>query len=337
MSLAGFLVSITTVRQCCFGAILPTASLYEARANFQRLTRGERNNYLYRSLDLAYEAATDKFRFKIAGWSLCKECYSSLIGISGETLNNRIREYHSGQRTWTQGLGGVGRGPSSFEAMTKYFEQVATPTPDSGLKHLPGGMSKLEVFQDIISDMGFDELSPPISLSWFRTVWKREFADVITLKQARMGKCSDCELFRVGLASATGEHKIALAKERAEHIRAVRQDRGLYQTRRLEAAKGSKYLVLIHDGMDQNKTVLPAAEEGGVKFRVLYISSRHVLLPTRIRTSRQSGECSKHSYGPGNNSLVCCTFRWTIVPKIKKIISFYAFWCGSLRQLFLRG
>jgi hypothetical protein len=143
--------------------------------------------------------------------------------------------------------------------MTKYFEQVATPTPDTGLRHLPGGMTKLKVYQDILADLGFDVLSAPISLSWFRSLWTAEFPDVIAVKQPRLGKCEICVDLRLSIAAAVDPAlRIKLSGEKSKHIKAVRADREVFQVRRMEAMKGSEYLVLIHDGMDQIKTILPA-------------------------------------------------------------------------------
>src|SRR3569623_763936 len=129
------------------------------------------------------------------------------------------------------------------------------------------GVTKVEVFQEIASELGFDPLTPPFSLSFFRSIWKKEFGDVVVTKSPRLGKCTDCEQLRV-------------AKRRSEHIAQVRKDRLVYHKRKLAARSNPEWLVLIHDGVDQRKTAIPPPpiEEHGLKVRVigtLAISQQH--------------------------------------------------------------
>src|SRR5690242_12923157 len=89
LSLPAFLDCCSTVRHCL--SKVDIVELYEMRSSFLRLSGEDRNNWMYKALGIAYEAASQDFRLKLAGWPVCRDCYATLLGITVQTLNTRIR------------------------------------------------------------------------------------------------------------------------------------------------------------------------------------------------------------------------------------------------------
>src|SRR3569623_308272 len=257
-----FLLDFRALKECCLRkAKLGAVDAYRRRCEYQRLTLLERKNFLYSNFSHVFDAAKQTIDLRVDGWLLCNECYVRLLAVGRSTFFNRLKEWKAGTRVSTRvrdKRGPSARGMMIRLRMREFFLQAACQSPESKQRYLPPGVTKVEVFQEIASELGFDPLTPPFSLSFFRSIWKKEFGDVVVTKSPRLGKCTDCEQLRV-------------AKQRSEHIAQVRKDRLVYHKRKLAARSNPEWLVLIHDGVDQRKTAIPPPpiEEHGLKVRVI--------------------------------------------------------------------
>jgi hypothetical protein len=113
-------------------------------------------------------------------------------------------------------------------------------------------MAKLDVFKEASADLD----GRILEYGTFCSVWKIEYPDVKIPSQKRLGKCETCkdihdhiESERDPLMRATWK-----AKQR-DHNKFIKAERMVYhEWRRLCRADSRKYLCIIMDGMDQNKT-----------------------------------------------------------------------------------
>src|SRR3569623_2150191 len=265
-----FLLDFRALKECCLRkAKLGAVDAYRRRCEYQRLTLLERKNFLYSNFSHVFDAAKQTIDLRVDGWLLCNECYVRLLAVGRSTFFNRLKEWKAGTRVSTRvrdKRGPSARGMMIRLRMREFFLQAACQSPESKQRYLPPGVTKVEVFQEIASELGFDPLMPPFSLSFFRSIWKKEFGDVVVTKSPRLGKCTDCEQLRVALDAAKDPiEKSQVVKQRSEHIAQVRKDRLVYHKRKLEARSNPEWLVLIHDGM----VPPPPIEEHGLKVRVI--------------------------------------------------------------------
>ena len=103
-----------------------------------------------------------------------------------------------------------------------------------------------------------------VSPSYFNRIWNLEFPDVIIPKKQRLGKCAQCEDFHEQIMSSKDPlEREAIKQKRIEHIKFVRKERFVYHKWRKTCRDNpDKYLCIILDGMDQNKTNVPSFNTG---------------------------------------------------------------------------
>ena len=114
-----------------------------------------------------------------------------------------------------------------------------------------------------------------VSPSYFNQIWSTEFPDVVIPKKQRLGKCHTCEGLHDQIISTNDLVECeALKQKRIAHIKFVRKERLVYHTWRKKCRDHpDKYLCVILDGMDQNKTKVPNFNTGetpdGITVRII--------------------------------------------------------------------
>ena len=244
--------------------LMSSEMIYKDTLRFHTLSQDMRNNELLNSLRGVYSRGTDNDHFdrlKINGWSVCDGCYQRIYGISPATWTRRQRDVRAGKACWEHGnFGKEGRfkekGYLSRAWMTKWFASLGDYQPDTGEVHLPP-MDQKDVHAEMWSELGDTYC---ISLSYFYEVWSKDFPEVVIPPEQRLGKCRRCADLHEDIMDAKDkETREALKQQRMQHIREVRAERLVYHKwRRICKEQPDKYLLIILDGMDQNKTNVPS-------------------------------------------------------------------------------
>lgn len=114
-----------------------------------------------------------------------------------------------------------------------------------------------------------------VSPSWFNQIWHDDFPDVVIPKKQRLGKCEKCEDYHEQIVSATDPNeRESIKRKRVKHIKFVRKERLVYHRWRKRCMENpEKYICIILDGMDQNKTNIPFFNTGespdGITVRII--------------------------------------------------------------------
>ena len=127
------------------------------------------------------------------------------------------------------------------------------------------------MYRECATDLGDKCVSP----SYFNQIWKREFPDVVIPKKQRLGKCDQCEDFHEQIISSKDPmQRESIKNKRVQHIKFVRKERLVYHKWRKRCREHpDKYVCIILDGMDQNKTNIPSFNTGespeGITVRII--------------------------------------------------------------------
>lgn len=133
--------------------------------------------------------------------------------------------------------------------MANLFEVMAEPCPDSTDKHLPAGLLRCDVYEMVIHDLGFKEKKGAVSLHWFRQIWRR-IPNGQDSEKAKGGQVLNL-WFEIELKNKTLDFPRRFQQaERKAHYREIRQDRSVYQQRKIQAQSGD-IMLIAQDGMDQ--------------------------------------------------------------------------------------
>lgn len=154
--------------------------------------------------------------------------------------------------------------------MSDFFTTLGDFQPDSGQIHLPP-MDQQDVYNECKQELDEKCVSP----SHFGHIWHREFNDVVIPEKQRLGKCEQCEDFHEQIISSRDpREREAIKQRRVQHIKFVRRERLVYHRWRKRCKdEPEKYMCVILDGMDQNKTNLPSFNTGespdGITVRII--------------------------------------------------------------------
>ena len=234
--------------------------LFRENLRYQTLSQEDMNNEQLNWLSHAWSREKDEFdTFRVDGWDLCDTCLTNVYGIATTTWVRRKAQYRAGTRVWEHGSSGhaprlTEQGLTSRSWMSDYFGSIGDYQPDTDKIHLPPS-DKSDIHTELVVDLG-DEA---VSLQHFYFIWKTEFPDVQIPAQQRLGSCKKCETFHKKIIGEKDKlAREAIKQERRDHIKDVRAERKVYHEWRLKAKKHpDKYITIILDGMDQNKTNIP--------------------------------------------------------------------------------
>jgi len=248
---------------CCLPAdpLLDIPAVYDDVLRFSTLPQGSSNNELLASLWGVY-ARSERFDFghlNIRGWPVCDECFQRLFSVSESTWKRRRADVRSGLVYWEHGNAAheayySTKGYLSRAWMHKWFCALGDYQPDTSQVHLPP-MDKKDIWAEMHSELGQD----CVSTQYFYKVWAHDFPDHLIPGDQRVGKCKECaDLHERIVDEKDFKRRMQHKLERTLHVRFVRRERLVYHRlrQRCRQSPGESILIIL-DGMDQNKTNLP--------------------------------------------------------------------------------
>ncbi|XP_030834677.1 uncharacterized protein LOC115921382 [Strongylocentrotus purpuratus] len=123
---------------------------------------------------------------------------------------------------------------------------------------LPNGLTKRDIYHQYLTETS-DTMEPTIGQSTFYQLWRDFFNHVRISKSGQFSKCQKCVVLRKKMDEAkTKTRKEKIKKAMIEHNNRQMFERQLYYKKRTASKRNkTKYLSVILDGMDQNKTNIP--------------------------------------------------------------------------------
>lgn len=123
---------------------------------------------------------------------MCENCFAERLGVAPRTVRYWKEKVRNGEKNPVHGNEG-NQGKSLTEngakarAMMKEFFSLGGSDPTGESLHLPS-MEKQDIWKELDRDAGGNM----ISLSWFYSLWRKEFPNVTIPKDSRLGKCDEC-------------------------------------------------------------------------------------------------------------------------------------------------
>lgn len=113
--------------------------------------------------------------------------------------------------------------------------------------------------QDVYNECKKDLDGECTTYGFFNRIWNDDYPDVTIPKKSRLGKCETCEDIHEDIMSSNDPiEREQIKRKRIEHIKFVRKERLEYHKWRQRCREHpDKYVCVILDGMDQNKTNIP--------------------------------------------------------------------------------
>ena len=248
---------------CCLPVdpVLDVVALYQDVLRFGTLPQANRNNELMSALLGVYNRIDDPDfgTLNVRGWPVCTECYQAMYGVSDSTWRRRQAEIRRGSVFWEHGNSAhepyySTKGFLCRAWMNQFFCALGDYQPDTGHVHLPP-MDKIDIFREMEQEIGGDCFSRP----YFYKVWADEFPEHTIPPEQRLGKCKECaDLHERILDCKDLKRRMELKVKRTQHIRFVRKERLTYHRWRQRCRQfPNQSMLIILDGMDQNKTNIP--------------------------------------------------------------------------------
>uniref|UniRef100_A0A1X7TBW6 DUF7869 domain-containing protein n=1 Tax=Amphimedon queenslandica TaxID=400682 RepID=A0A1X7TBW6_AMPQE len=257
-------------RWCCKNHCLRQISNREQQAiqkSFSCRSRMQQKQFLLDVLHASYaESPCDSRSLKVGfnGMTFCQKAFVTLLGVSLQRFRAVRRLASSGIRIIPMQhhgrfLATTDKYQSARAWMSHYFNKIGDRMPHIQQLHLPCFLSKKMVYNMMFQDFK-DDGCDIISCSHFYKLWNKEFMHVLIPKHSLFSKCDICVSFQnERMKHASDKEKInQLRLEYQSHIRLIQNERKTYYHHREKSKRDpSKYLTIIVDGMDQNKTNLP--------------------------------------------------------------------------------
>jgi hypothetical protein len=142
--------------------------------------------------------------------------------------------------------------------MNNYFDLIGDYLPHHMAIHLPSGLTKVLVYQKMVTDFKERNKSNIIGQSNFFKIWERHFPNVKIPKENRFTKCDTCSIIKLEKEKTNNKEKLMeLNHLLDDHIKLQMEQRKRYHSIREQAETDMTIMSVIIDGMDQNSTNLP--------------------------------------------------------------------------------
>ncbi|XP_067660460.1 uncharacterized protein [Haliotis asinina] len=244
--------------------------IYQLRLSFWRKTQTKQSCFINSHLRAIFryqeERLSDVF-FTLEGHEVCSVCWCTVFKIS------KTRFFHHGRAVKDCLPPKVDqRCDQNYDSQTyleakvwldQYFKRHGDHMPHKTEVQLPSCLTKRQVFDTYVEDT-IDQDKPRIGYSRFKELWREFFSYVKILKAKDFTQCTLCILYRDALQRKNlGKGEVTTLKEAKQgHLALQRLLREKYYKHGDKAKRSpSKYVSLIIDNMDQNKTNLPVFPE----------------------------------------------------------------------------
>ncbi|XP_061174842.1 uncharacterized protein LOC133183984 [Saccostrea echinata] len=240
---------------------LTVVDIATCRANFEALSTQEKGQWIlnwFQSHSSFSEDGHFDTKFLVGSVTVCLTSWLAVLGISKSTFYNIRKKFQRG--VIEVGSSGPLKGKMSCESLCavawlrEFSANYAEKLPNEIKLNLPPCLTKKYVYE-----LYLEQASNPVSKSHFYKLWKRELPFVTIPKRSRFSKCDKCTLIKEHLSTCRDKsQREKLIKMREKHLRQQNEERKKYY-KHISKAKNNpeKYLSIIVDAMDQNKTYLP--------------------------------------------------------------------------------
>ncbi|XP_072050017.1 uncharacterized protein [Amphiura filiformis] len=142
--------------------------------------------------------------------------------------------------------------------LRKFASEFGDQMPDDDKTHLPSSMTRNDVYDRYVTDME-DMKESPCSKATFFVYWRKDCSRIVIPAENRFAKCDECcRLKRAIMSESNKEKRKKLQTERDIHLQAQNAERQKYYHHIMKAkTHPQKYMSIIIDGMDQQKTAIP--------------------------------------------------------------------------------
>ncbi|KAL3695807.1 hypothetical protein R1sor_009883 [Riccia sorocarpa] len=266
---------------CCRKVTLEV--IRRCRLEYFGLPHDEREEYIHTRLHMRHQTAIEEGKHIIDQKLICKKAFWTIYGFSkskyygmmGQQSKGVVMGYHGNQRRPKP------RG-NSIEAdvvLRQLLGQLAEPMPhmqyiqadgSPGILYmLPSCYNKLSIMNELnlkLKSLG----GKGISKSSFYKQWTDNFENFRFHQKGAFAKCDTCVELKLKLMEERRpEARRPIEEERNKHMTEQMSRRNVYYAKRtLAKTQPERYLCLIHDKMDQNKTNIPRLADNMKKLHV---------------------------------------------------------------------
>ncbi|XP_071143900.1 uncharacterized protein [Mytilus edulis] len=253
---------------CCVLLCLGTISVetvFSLQDNFSSLTTSERSQWILDWLwsHYSYHDGDLTFKFIIGTSSVCLTAWLAVLGVPSSTFYSIRARFKNNEKVMP--VKGKQSGSFSTEAwncitwLEEYARLYAEKHPDSCHLDLPPCLTKKSVYE-IMSEELHDQGVKVVTENYFISILWRKYCSHIKIPAAsRFSKCDVCIKLKMEIAETKSkETRKRLFHQRRQHLDKQSQERRKYYKHCAKSRKEpNKYMSIIIDGMDQQKTFIP--------------------------------------------------------------------------------
>lgn len=224
-------------------------------------------------MGMAYRQGQDDecFEFTFDGKKVCSKAWYVMHGIGKSTFYRLRKKFLNGACNVSHGNSGIIRKGMTHVEMAKsiiqgFIDNNADQMPHRSRTTMHGARETQRVLPtmykqvDILREVNDTLVSleyRPLSQPSFSRLWNTEFKTVSLSKTSTFSKCDICTAIKVKLESTKNqeEHARYMAQRRAHMLQQMSCRNLYYAWRSSSEMNPNRYLCIIHDKMDQSKTV----------------------------------------------------------------------------------
>ncbi|XP_053403165.1 uncharacterized protein LOC123565917 [Mercenaria mercenaria] len=230
---------------------------------YSSLTRQERKQWVLDYLNLHKRRMVNgafEYVFLVGARNVCFKSWITILGLPMSSFYKIRNLVERGVIVIDHMAGRTGMlATKTYSAMvwlSSFANTYGDRLPDTSKIQLPMCATRLSVYEQMKDDHGEENT---ISYAHFLKIWKKNFYYIMIPRVSRFSKCDTCILIKQKLESTTDKSAREELKQRrhAHLIKQSEQRRKYYKHRSKAKNNPHKYLSIIIDGMDQNKTCLP--------------------------------------------------------------------------------
>ncbi|KAL3680123.1 hypothetical protein R1sor_023079 [Riccia sorocarpa] len=255
---------------CC--TKIPLETIRQCRLDYFGLPHDDKEEYIHTRLHMRHEDAIDQGKHIIDQTLICKMAFWTIYGflkskyyaMMTKASQGIVRGYHGNKAR----LKPRGSTVQAHAVLGQLLTELAEPMPhmqrtleDGSLVivyMLPSCYTKKSIMEEVnckIDSIGGEK----ISKSLFYRHWKASCRNYKFHKRGAFAKCDTCVTLKLKLMEERRpDFRRPIEEERNKHMSEQMSRRNVYYAKKaLAKAQPEKYLCLIHDKMDQNKTNIP--------------------------------------------------------------------------------
>lgn len=257
-------------RDCC--RFMRRDAITLARYDYYGLPSNERIGHVMDTFRMREASVIAAGKMIFDNKVVCKEAFWNAYGFKRSSFFSYQAQYEEGVRIGFHGNKGKRKTWSHTIVARAFLNQMLVDMgepmphlPYTGKKgttnivyKLPSCYNKASMFLELHDSMSVAGVKP-ISKATFYSLWNLNFANYSFHKRSAFAKCKDCISLKARLMKEkVPEKRVELEEEREVHNNGQMSRRHLYYANRILAQKyPDRYLSIIHDKMDQQKTGLP--------------------------------------------------------------------------------